>query len=66
MRPSDVEQLSIPYPPGVDADTRLAQALGVYVEPALTLYREILADLDPANHGVAWWAPSWEIASDSD
>jgi hypothetical protein len=57
MRASDLARLSEPYPPGVDNDARFAEGLGVYAAPVVTLYRDILADLDSTKHGVGWWAP---------
>lgn len=57
MREVDRGTLEEPYPDGSDPEFRFAYSLGVAAPDAITLYREILADLDPSRFGVGWWHP---------
>src|SRR5215510_14198267 len=57
MRREDIDRLSASFPGNADPDARFAQALGVYIPSVMTLYREVLGDLDQVRYGVGWWTP---------
>ena len=58
MMPEVLDRLQIPYPlADENREGRFASAVGVLIPAVITLYDEILGDLDPDRLGVGWWAP---------
>lgn len=59
MRREDRQKLELAYGEGdgSEVDYRLARRLGVFVEAAIALERDVWGDLDEDKFGIGWWAP---------